>query len=120
MTLPRAIKEAAKRGYLIGITGRRLQIRSPHSAPNVLLQSLGAYIAKQWMITAHKNLEKEGLCVKQVGWIHDEVQIECKKEDAEKVAKILEESATEAGEILKIRMKIDAEATIGSNWAETH
>ena len=119
-TLLSGIKEAAKRGYLIGITGRRLQIRSPHSAPNVLLQSLGAYIAKQWMITAHKNLEKEGLCVKQVGWIHDEVQIECKKEDAEKVAKILEESATEAGEILKIRMRIDAEATIGSNWAETH
>ncbi|MCI4436682.1 MAG: hypothetical protein JHC33_07745 [Ignisphaera sp.] len=119
-TLLKKIKEKAKQGYLTGITGRRLHIRSPHSAPNVLLQSLGAYISKYWMIEAHKMLNSEGLFFRQLGWIHDEIQIECYEKDAARVGEILQDAARIASEKINIRMRIDAESKIGKSWYEVH
>ena len=115
-----AISEAAKRGYLVGITGRRLFIRSPHSAPNTLLQSLGAYVSKQWMIVFHQKLKEEGLNVKQLGWSHDELNVECDKEDAKRVAELLEVSAMQAGKELGIKIPIEAESKIGRTWYDVH
>jgi DNA polymerase-1 len=118
--LQSAVKQQAKRGYLIGITGRRLHIRSEHSALNVLLQSLGAYISKVWLVIANQEFEKRKLNVKQLGWIHDEIQTECPPNQVEEVAKILEKAANKAGEYLKLNIRIDAEARIGNNWLDTH
>ncbi|MBD3841942.1 MAG: DNA polymerase [Campylobacterales bacterium] len=115
-----AVTKAAKRGYLVGITGRRLHIRSPHSALNVLLQSLGAYISKIWLIEIDKELTKRGIKYNQLGWIHDEVQIECYPKDTEVVKTVLVESATRAGELLQLRCRIDAEAKEGLSWYEVH
>ena len=114
------VKAQAKKGFLIGITGRRLNVRSPHSALNLLLQSLGAYISKVWVVIANNTLKEEGIKYKQLGWVHDEIQVECNPEDAEKISRILEESAVKAGEYLKLNIRIDAEAKIGENWYETH
>ena len=115
-----AVKKAARRTYLKGWSGRRLHIRSPHSALNVLLQSLGGYISKVWMIEAHKAIKREGLRCNQLGWVHDELQFECHPDDTERLAKLLEETATLAGEKMGLRMKIDAEAQIGDNWYDVH
>jgi DNA polymerase I-like protein with 3'-5' exonuclease and polymerase domains len=114
------VKNQAQKGYLIGITGRRLYVRSMHSALNLLLQSLGAYISKQWIIVANQKLQHEKIPYWQLGWIHDELQMETYPEYADKVAKILEESAVIAGELLKLNIRIDAEARIGKTWKETH
>ena len=119
-TLITKVKKAAKRGYLVGVSGRRLHVRSPHSALNVLLQSLGSYISKYWMVEAHKRIEEEGIRCNQIGWIHDELQFECHQDDSKKLQKILEESATKAGEILELKCRIDAEAQEGENWYEVH
>ncbi len=114
------IKKAAKKKWLKGITGRRLFVRSPHSAMNVVLQSLGSYIAKQWLIEAHKMAEEQGIEYKQVSFVHDETTWEVSKEDSEKVSKILEEAALKAGEVLGVRIPIEAEAQVGSTWKEIH
>lgn len=114
------VKVAAKRGYLIGVTGRRLHIRSAHSALNVLLQSLGGYISKIWMIEAHKLIKRENIRCNQLGWVHDELQFECHPEDTDKLCKVLEESAVIAGEVLELRMRIDAEAQVGDTWYDVH
>jgi len=114
------VQKAAKRGYLVGITGRRLHVRSPHSALNVLLQSLGAYISKEWMIVANKLIKDNNLIVNQLGWIHDELQVECYPEDVEVVMKLLEEAATIAGNNLQLRCRIDAEAKQGMSWYDVH
>jgi len=36
------------------------------------------------------------------------------------VAKIMEESATEAGKLLGFRVRVDAESKIGNSWYDTH
>lgn len=118
--LVKGVQQAAKRGYLIGITGRRLYVRSPHAALNVLLQSLGGYISKYWMIEAHKKIKEVGIRCNQLGWIHDELQFECHPDDSESLSKILEDSAVKAGEVMGLRIRIDAEAKIGESWYDVH
>ena len=118
--LSMAVKKASKKRYLKGITGRRLHIRSAHSALNTLLQSLGAYISKYWMVETHKMLEEEGIKAHQLAWIHDEMEFECNPEDAKRVREILEEAALIAGEVMGMRMPIHAEAQQGVTWDEVH
>jgi len=114
------VKRIASKGYVPSLTGGRIQVRSEHSALNTLLQGCGATIAKQWCVTAHKNLRYAKIPAKQVAIVHDEIQIEVPKQYAEQVAEIMVASAKEAGEILDFRVPVDAEAKIGLNWYETH
>jgi DNA polymerase I-like protein with 3'-5' exonuclease and polymerase domains len=115
-----AVSGAAKRGYLIGITGRRIVVQSEHSALNYLLQSLGAYISKQWIVVAHQMIKDRGIPCTQLGWIHDELQFETTKEYADELGEVLVEAAKVAGEELGIKMPIDAEYSVGPTWADTH
>lgn len=110
----------ALKGYVPGLDGRRIQVRSEHSALNTLLQGAGSIVAKQWCVQMHRNFRKEGIDVKQVAFVHDEIQVECAKSDADRVAQIMEQSAPEAGEILGFRCPVAAESKIGNNWYETH
>lgn len=48
-----------KRRYLIGLDGRKLHVRSPHSALNTLLQSAGALACKLWVVKMIDILENE-------------------------------------------------------------
>lgn len=109
-----------KAGSVPALDGRRVEIRSEHSALNALFQSAGAVIAKQWNVCIHENLEAAGITVKQVAMVHDEVQIECHPDDAEQVAKICRDSAAQAGDLLDFRIPVAAEADIGKNWYDTH
>lgn len=63
-----AVKEAAKRGYLKGLDGRLLHVRSSHSALNTLLQSAGALVCKQWLVILENELQARGL---KHGWDGD-------------------------------------------------
>jgi DNA polymerase I-like protein with 3'-5' exonuclease and polymerase domains len=112
----------AREGHIKGLDGRRLHIRSERAALNTLLQSCGAIIAKQWCVEIHNRLRQQGLqsSVKQVAFVHDEIQMEVKENVAEVVAKIMEESATEAGKQLGFRVRVDAESKIGNSWYDTH
>jgi DNA polymerase I-like protein with 3'-5' exonuclease and polymerase domains len=55
-----------------------------------------------------------------VGNIHDEVQIEVREDQAEEVVKILEQTFIDVGEMIGMRIKMEGEAKIGDNWADTH
>lgn len=116
-------KAISKRPYLIGLDGRRLHVRSEHAALNTLLQSAGAIIAKRWLVEINELLEhteyfKEG--VKQIAWIHDEVEFEVPAEHARGVERICVEAARRAGEYFKFKCPIGAEARSGLNWSEVH
>ena len=110
----------ATKGYVPGLDGRRILVRSEHAALNSLLQGCGAIIAKQWCIEAHRTFRQEGIKVQQVAFVHDEIQIEASEGDAEAVASIMIASAKKAGEVLGFRCPVDAEAKIGKNWFDTH
>jgi DNA polymerase I-like protein with 3'-5' exonuclease and polymerase domains len=46
--------------------------------------------------------------------------MEVKEEASKAVARIMEESATKAGEVLGFRVRVDAESKIGNSWYDTH
>ncbi len=112
------VKLAAKRKYLVGLSGRRLYVRSPHSALNTLLQAAGATYMKYYLVETEKRLKN--FDANFVGNIHDEVQMEVKEEQAEEVAKILTQTFIDVGNQLGMRIKMEGEAKIGNNWMETH
>ena len=118
--LMQKVQRIAEKGYVPGLDGRRLQVRSSHSALNTLLQGCGAIIAKQWCIEAHKEFNKRNIPVQQVAFVHDEIQIETPKEHGEDVASIMVEAAQRAGDALGFRCPVDAESKIGNNWFDTH
>jgi DNA polymerase-1 len=101
--------------------GRTVPVRSEHAALNTLLQGSGAIVSKLWMCIAYINLKKKfGNQVYQVAYVHDELQYSCSKTIADEVGKIVTLAATEAGEKLGLKIRIDANYSIGSNWSETH
>lgn len=113
-------KAAHERGYMVGLDGRRVQIPSEHKALSCYLQAGEAVIMKRAYVFAYNKIKKAGLDAKIVGWIHDEYQIDCAKEHAEEVGKLVIQSIKEAGEYYKLRVPLDGEMKIGRTWAETH
>ena len=114
------VAKVAAKGYVPGLDGRRILVRSEHAALNSLLQGCGAIIAKQWCIEAHKTFKKQGLPVQQVAFVHDEIQLETEEKYGEQVAAIMVDSAKKAGTTLGFRCPVDAESKIGKNWFDTH
>ena len=114
------VEQVADRGYIRGIDGRRLYVRSSHAALNTLLQGGGAILCKQWSICMDRAIEKERLRAKLVNTIHDELQFEVHRQDADRVAELAQSSIREAGHLLKLRVQMDAKAKIGFSWADTH
>ena len=114
------VEQVSDRGYIRGIDGRRLYVRSSHAALNTLLQGGGAILCKQWSICMDRAIEKERLRAKLVNTIHDELQFEVHRQDADRVAELAQSSIREAGHLLKLRVQMDAEAKIGFSWADTH
>jgi DNA polymerase I-like protein with 3'-5' exonuclease and polymerase domains len=114
------IERLAAKGYLPGLDGRKLQVRSPHAALNTLLQGAGAIVMKQALVLLNAKIQKEKLDAHFVANVHDEWQIEVHKEDAETVGRMAVEAIKEAGEVLQLRCPLTGEYRIGKTWAETH
>jgi len=114
------VQKVASKGYVPGLDGRRILVRSDHAALNSLLQGCGAIIAKQWAIEAHKTFKRRQIPVQQVAFVHDEIQIETAERYGEDVAQIMCDAASQAGITLGFRCPVDAESKIGRNWFDTH
>jgi DNA polymerase-1 len=110
----------AKEGRLPGLDGRKLLVRSEHSALNTLLQGAGAIVMKKAVVILHKRLNRAKIWHQFVANVHDEWQIECKEADAEIVGKHGVESITQAGVEFKMNCPLDGEYKVGNNWKETH
>jgi DNA polymerase-1 len=111
---------AAGRGYLTGLDGRRLRVRSEHSALNTLLQAAGAIVMKQALVTLDDYAKLWKINYKFVGNIHDEVQSEVVAKQAEKFGWLAVECLKAAGISFELRCPLDGEYKVGSTWAETH
>lgn len=118
-------KQVLKRGRIKGLDGRLTPIRSDHSALNFMIQSAGAIICKRWLADAYEECcarFKEGwdgdFCF--VLWVHDEIQVCCRKEIADEIGEILVRCARKAGEAYGFRVPLDSKYSIGHSWADTH
>jgi DNA polymerase I-like protein with 3'-5' exonuclease and polymerase domains len=114
------VARLAQRGYLPGLDGRILHVRSEHAALNTLLQGAGAIVMKKALAILSKELKRAKLFHKFVANVHDEWQIECKAEDAEKVGKLGVWSIEEAGRQLNMRCPLTGEYRCGKTWEDTH
>jgi DNA polymerase I-like protein with 3'-5' exonuclease and polymerase domains len=114
------VKVTAEKGYIRGVTGRRLHIRSPHSALNTLLQSAGAYVMKYYTVALYEALSKYKDKVLFVGNIHDEVQLEVSEDIKEEVRVICEDIFKDITTLLKFKVPLEGEARIGITWNDTH
>ena len=115
-----AIKSASERGFVHSIDKRKILLDSPHKALNYLLQSGAGTIAKRWMLINQDHIKELQLCCSQLAFVHDELQFECEPSHAGDLCSSLVLASTEAGEYYNMRVRIDAEATTGNNWSETH
>jgi DNA polymerase I len=125
--LVKSVQESAKRGYLLGLDGRRIYVRSAHSALNTLLQGAGAIVCKKWLVVLEETLQTSGLKHGWDGdycfcaWSHDEVQIACRSQEvADQVAEMATRCVALAGEHYKFRCPLAGESKKGTTWADTH
>jgi DNA polymerase-1 len=111
------------RGYLVGLDGRRLHIRSDHAALNTLLQSAGAIQMKRALVILDNNLQFLGYVPGKdyefVANVHDEWQIETNAGTT-----IVGEEATDAiklaGDYYGFKCPLKGNYEVGDNWADTH
>lgn len=112
------------RGFLVGIDGRRLQIRSKHSALNQLLQSTGAVSVKKATVILYQDLNSAGLKWGEdyafVAHVHDEVQALVRPQYINLYKELAIDSFRKSGEYFQLLCPFTGEAREGKNWMETH
>lgn len=110
----------AEKGWLPGLDGRKLLVRSEHSSLNTLLQGAGAIVMKQALVLLKKELNRNKVWHEFKANVHDEWQIECREEDADTVGQLGKEAIKQAGIELKMRCPLDGEYNVGKTWRDTH
>ena len=118
--LKNKVSRLAKRGWLPGLDGRKLQVRHQHSALNTLLQAAGSIVMKKSLILLQSKIKCGIMDTSFVANVHDEWQIETTKELSESVGQAGIQAIQEAGLALGLRCPLDGEYKVGSNWAATH
>lgn len=116
-----------KRTWMKGLDGRKLHVRSPHSALNMLLQSAGALLCKYWIVATERILIAQGLKhgwdgdFAYMAWVHDEMQIACRNQAVADAVKAASQAAIrEAGEFFSWRCILDADSNQGLTWLDCH
>ena len=122
---------AVQNGYGLSVSGRRRYYNVPHSsdpeyknkisrikrqAANATIQGGAADVSKQGMCNFFYALEEMGYDAKLIMFVHDELIVECKKEQAKEVAKLLEESMIKGFSDFYRKIPMVAEAEIGNCW----
>lgn len=108
------------RDTLPGLDGRRLHVRSEHSALNTLLQAAGAVVMKKALVLATDALRDAGIPYTLVAQVHDEVQVEAQPQYAEQIGQAFRKAIQDAGTYYKMRCPLDGEYKVGPNWSHTH
>jgi hypothetical protein len=114
-----------RKQYLPGLDGRRVPVRSKHSALNFIIQSAGAILCKRWICDARDELGRhfrhgwDGDFA-SVLWVHDELQVACRAAVAAQVGEIVVQCARAAGLPYGFRVPLDSKYKVGHNWADTH
>ena len=114
------VQQASNRGFLKGIDGRKIYVRSQHSALNTLLQGCGAIVMKQAMINLHELIKLNTVDAKFVANIHDEWQLQVKESQADYIGRLGVESIEKVTEQFNMRCDLTGQYKIGGNWSETH
>jgi len=121
-------KQAAQQGYVETLLGRRryfpalqskqnvqIKNREEREAINAPIQGTAADIMKIAMLKIPTALKKAKLKAKMLLQVHDELVLECPKDEMEKTAKVVQETMANAYEL---DIPLSTEARFGANWGE--
>ncbi|MBK9005793.1 MAG: DNA polymerase I [Anaerolineae bacterium] len=121
-------KQAAQQGYVETLLGRRryfpalqgrtnpqLKAREEREAINAPIQGTAADIMKIAMLKIPPALKKAKLSGKMLLQVHDELVLECPKDELEKTAKVVKETMADA---YPLDIPLSTEARYGANWGE--
>jgi DNA polymerase-1 len=110
----------ASKGYVPGLDGRKIWVRSEHAALNSLLQGAGAIVMKKALVIFNDKVRRNKWPVKLVVNVHDELQWETSPEFADITGKAGVDSIREAGEFYNLRCPLTGEYKYGKSWRDTH
>jgi DNA polymerase I len=125
--IERTIAEAAERGYVETLFGRRRQIPELRSrnyqtrsqgerlAVNTIIQGTAADIIKIAMVSCHDRLREQGLSTRLVLTIHDELLFEGPESEVERAREIVR-AEMESAYDLDPPLKVDV--GVGENWLD--
>ena len=119
-TLRERVGVAAGRGYVLGLDGRRVYVRSEHAALNTLLQSAGAIVMKKALCLLDEYAKQYNLDYKFIGNIHDEIQTEVAEKVADWFGKLATSCVEAAGLFFKLNCPLAGDYQVGDNWSQTH
>jgi len=118
------VEKQHKLGKLYSIDGYRIHATNDYSALNSLLQMAGSIAAKAMTIQFANDAAAAGyrFCDDWylAAHVHDEMQLIVREEIAETLRKIALKAVTRAGKDVGFNIRLDGEAKIGYNWADTH
>ena len=126
--LEKAVKSACGKGWLKGLDGRQIPVDSDRLGLNYLVTGAEAVLSKRWLVKFYDVMDFLGY---RHGWdgdfvimwhVHDEMGIAVRDGTIppEDVGRIVVECAKDAGEDLKLNIRIDAEYKIGKTWFDVH
>ena len=111
---------ASGRGYVLGLDGRRVYVRSQHAALNTLLQSAGAIVMKKALCLLNEYAILWGIDYNFIGNIHDEIQTEVREDKSEVFGGLATSCVEAAGTYYKLNCPLAGEFKVGDSWADTH
>lgn len=112
--------EDANRGYMLGIDGRCIPVKSAHFALSSYLQGFEAVVMKTAYINSYRTIKYRNLDAMTVAFVHDEFQSDCHKLVAEEVGTIQIEAIRRTTSLFNLNCPLDGEMKIGTTWANTH
>lgn len=125
-----AQKQAKRKGYLVGLDGRRIPCRSKHSAMNYEFQSAGAIIMKRAFIKAFLEQTSDPLDYwdanhPMIKWrclltMHDETQAAMDAEYVDEHVNMWTGIGEEITSHFNLNIPIEFDSKVGNNWKETH
>ncbi len=104
----RVIEEINNPNYLIRQMGERMAMNTP-------IQGTSADIMKLAMIKVYNRFKDEGITSKILLQVHDEIVIDCKNEELDRIKKIVKE---EMENVYKLDVPLKVEIDTGTNWYE--
>ena len=122
------VKKAAEQGFVETLFGRRRVINEMRSsnynvrsfgeraAMNMPLQGTSADIIKKAMINVADKLQNGGYKARLVLQVHDELIIDCPKNEVDTVSNILK---TEMENAVRLRVPLTVDVGTGESWYET-
>ncbi len=124
------VEQARKDGYVTTLKGRRRYLRdldsrnsmmrshAERNAINTPIQGTAADMIKIAMIDIYKAIQEEGLGLKMISQVHDELIFDVPLEELERAQVLIEEKMKHALPDLKVPILVGMDT--GENWLEAH